>query len=100
MRIFTEFVCKFLCEQKPDLYTIERLKKNRHQKLYLDYIQHAEGKTIIAPYSTRGNEKGLVATPLYWEEIQPQLTPDLFTIPAVLERMKKKWGTLLSIFVR
>jgi len=89
VRIFTEFVCKFLCEQKPDLYTIERLKKNRHQKLYLDYIQHAEGKTIIAPYSTRGNEKGLVATPLYWEEVQPQLTPDLFTIPAVLERMKK-----------
>jgi len=89
VRIFTEFVCKFLCEQKPDLYTIERLKKNRHQKLYLDYIQHAEGKTIIAPYSTRGNEKGLVATPLYWEEVQPQLTPDLFTIPVVLERMKK-----------
>lgn len=89
VRVFTEFICRFLCEQKPDLYTIERLKKNRHQKLYLDYVQHAEGKTIIAPYSTRGNEKGLVATPLYWEEVNEQLTPDLFTIPAVLERMKK-----------
>ncbi len=89
VRVFTEFVCRFLCEQKPALYTIERLKKNRHQKLYLDYVQHAEGKTIIAPYSTRGNEKGLVATPLHWEEINEHLTPDLFTIPAVLERMKK-----------
>jgi len=89
VRVFTEFICRFLCEQKPDLYTIERLKKNRHQKLYLDYVQHAEGKTIIAPYSTRGNEKGLVATPLHWEEVNEQLTPDRFTIPAVLERMKK-----------
>lgn len=88
VRVFTEFVCRFLCEQKPELYTIERLKKNRHQKLYLDYVQHAEGKTIIAPYSTRGNEKGLVATPLHWEEVNEHLTPDLFTIPAVLERMK------------
>ncbi|WP_285397795.1 DNA ligase D [Lysinibacillus sp. fls2-241-R2A-57] len=89
VRVFTEFISRFLCEQKPELYTIERLKKNRHNKLYLDYVQHAEGKTIIAPYSTRGNEKGLVATPLYWEEVNEQLTPDLFTIPAVLERMKK-----------
>ncbi|MEQ6353332.1 DNA ligase D [Lysinibacillus sp. M3] len=89
VRVFTEFICRFLCEQKPELYTIERLKKNRHQKLYLDYVQHAEGKTIIAPYSTRGNEKGLVATPLYWEEVNEYLTPDQFTIPAVLERMKK-----------
>ncbi|MCL1701668.1 DNA ligase D [Lysinibacillus sp. Bpr_S20] len=89
VRVFTEFICRFLCEQKPELYTIERLKKNRHQKLYLDYVQHAEGKTIIAPYSTRGNEKGLVATPLHWEEVNEQLSPDLFTIPAVLERMKK-----------
>lgn len=89
VRVFTEFICHFLCEQKPELYTIERLKKNRHQKLYLDYVQHAEGKTIIAPYSTRGNELGLVATPLYWEEVNERLTPDQFTIPAVLERMKK-----------
>ncbi|MEY2355532.1 DNA ligase D [Lysinibacillus capsici] len=89
VRIFTEFVCRFLCEQKPNLYTIERLKKNRHEKLYLDYVQHAEGKTIIAPYSTRGNEMGLVATPLLWEEVNENLTPTLFTIPFVMERMKK-----------
>lgn len=89
VRIFTEFVCRFLCEQKPNLYTIERLKKNRHEKLYLDYVQHAEGKTIIAPYSTRGNEMGLVATPLLWEEVNENLTPTLFTIPFVMARMKK-----------
>ncbi|UZM97853.1 hypothetical protein OL548_23270 [Lysinibacillus sp. MHQ-1] len=68
----------FLCQQKPHLYTIERLKKNRHNKLYLDYVQHAEGKTIIAPYSTRGNELGLVATPLHWEEVNANLKPYYF----------------------
>ncbi|MCT6818604.1 MAG: non-homologous end-joining DNA ligase, partial [Lysinibacillus fusiformis] len=89
VRVFTEFVCRFLCQQKPHLYTIERLKKNRHNKLYLDYVQHAEGKTIIAPYSTRGNELGLVATPLHWEEVNDDLKPSYFTIPAVMERVKK-----------
>lgn len=86
-RVFTEFVCRFLCEQEPKWFTTERLKKNRNNKLYLDYVQHAEGKTIIAPYSARGNEFGYVATPLNWNEVNSKLTPKLFPIPAVLERI-------------
>nr|WP_328286497.1 DNA ligase D [Ureibacillus manganicus] len=94
-RIFTEFVCMFLCMENPDKFTTERLKKNRHGKLYLDYVQHAEGKTIIAPYSTRGNELGCVATPLRWEEVTQKLRPELFTIPTVLERVKKEGDPFL-----
>lgn len=88
-RVFTKFVCDFLCEQEPKWFTTERLKKNRNNKLYLDYVQHAEGKTIVAPYSTRGSELGLVATPLYWEEVTSHLKPTMFTIPALLERFSK-----------
>ncbi|MFY3792111.1 DNA ligase D [Ureibacillus sp. MALMAid1270] len=88
-RIFTEFVCMYLCMEEPNKFTTERLKKNRHGKLYLDYIQHAEGKTIVAPYSARGNDLGCIATPLFWEEVNGNLRPDLFTIPTVLERIKK-----------
>lgn len=86
-RIFTEFVCQFLCEQEPRWFTIERLKKNRGNKLYLDYIQHAEGKTIVAPYSPRGNAEGLIATPLQWNEVNDKLNPKLFPIRAILERI-------------
>lgn len=89
-RIFTKFVCNFLCEQEPHWFTTERLKKNRHNKLYLDYVQHHEGKTIVAPYSPRGNEKGLIATPLNWSEIDRSLKPDQFSIHAVLERIKNQ----------
>lgn len=89
-RLFTKFVCDFLCEQEPNWFTTERLKKNRNNKLYLDYVQHQEGKTIIAPYSPRGNERGLVATPLLWNEVNSSLKPDQFPIPAVLERIKRQ----------
>ena len=89
-RVFTKFVCDFLCEQEPQWFTTERLKKNRDFKLYLDYVQHHEGKTIVAPYSTRGNEYGLVATPLYWEEVVATLNPRFFTIPTVIDRLKQK----------
>ncbi|MFJ8066322.1 DNA ligase D [Psychrobacillus sp. NPDC096426] len=89
-RVFTKFVCDFLVEQEPQWFTTERLKKHRGDKLYLDYVQHAEGKTVIAPYSTRGNDLGLIATPLNWDEVDHSLKPSLFSIPAVLERMKKQ----------
>jgi len=87
-RIFTEFICQFLVNQVSQKFTLERLKKNRGNKLYLDYVQHAEGKTIIAPYSPRGNEWGSIATPLYWEEVKEGLNPNHFTIPTVMERVK------------
>ncbi|OMC88404.1 DNA ligase D [Viridibacillus sp. FSL H7-0596] len=87
--IFTKFVCDFLIEQNPQWFTTERLKKNRNNKLYLDYVQHREGKTIIAPYSPRGNEKGFIATPLFWDEVNETLNPSMFTISAVLERINK-----------
>ncbi|PRR92591.1 DNA ligase D [Bacillus sp. NMCN1] len=90
-RSFTAFICQFLCEQAPELFTLERLKKKRGNRLYLDYIQHDAGKTIIAPYSPRGNELGLVATPLEWDELhQDGLHPSLFTMPTVIERLKEK----------
>lgn len=87
--VFTEFICRFLVQQFPDSFTIERMKKNRGKRLYLDYVQHREGKTIVAPYSPRGNNKGLIATPLLWEEVNEKLTPDLFTIPNIIKRLER-----------
>ena len=89
-RVFTKFVCTFLCEQEPQWFTTERLIKNRNNKLYLDYVQHKEGKTIIAPYSPRGTEQGLIATPLKWNEVNESLRPEQFTLLTVLERLAKE----------
>jgi bifunctional non-homologous end joining protein LigD len=86
-RIFTEFVANYLITKEPGKFTIERLKKNRKGRLYVDFVQHAEGKTIIAPYSMRGNEEALIATPLFWNEVNEGLDPEMFTIPVVLKRL-------------
>jgi DNA ligase D len=88
-RLFTEFLAHFLIEKEPRWFTIERLKKNRGNKCYIDYIQHAEGKTIIAPYSVRGNEDALVAAPLYWHEVTRELRPELFPLTVIQDRIKE-----------
>jgi bifunctional non-homologous end joining protein LigD len=87
---FTSFIAAYLVNAFPELYTIERLKKNRGNRLYVDYIQHAEGKTIIAPYSVRGNPEGAyAAAPLFWDEVIQDLKVNQFTMDYVAERIKK-----------
>lgn len=97
-RKFTSFVADFLISRHPDSFTIERLKKKRGNRLYIDYVQHAEGKTIIAPYSLRGNHYAGAAAPLFWEEVTPELKPEMFTMAAVLERIKKQMNPFEHYF--
>ncbi|WP_257962371.1 DNA ligase D [Bacillus sp. UMB0893] len=86
---FTSFIASYLVTAFPDDFTIERLKKNRGNRLYIDYIQHAEGKTIVAPYSVRGNTEGAyVAAPLRWEEVTSELHVSAFTMDYVLKRIE------------
>ncbi|WP_100397948.1 DNA ligase D [Bacillus sp. FJAT-44742] len=87
---FNSFIAAFLVKQSPELFTIERLKKNRGNKLYVDYIQHRKGKTIIAPYSLRGNQSALVAAPLFWEEVEEGLDVESFTMEKVIQRIKRQ----------
>ncbi|WP_278278262.1 non-homologous end-joining DNA ligase [Alkaliphilus peptidifermentans] len=86
-RRFTEFIAGFIITREPKWFTTERLKKNRGKRLYVDYLQHAYGKTIIAPYSLRGNEDALVSTPLFWEEITHRIKPSQFPMETVIERI-------------
>ncbi|KKI93948.1 ATP-dependent DNA ligase [Bacillus sp. SA1-12] len=88
-RVFTSFIAEFLVTSFPDDFTIERMKKNRGNRLYVDYIQHAEGKTIVAPYSLRGKKEGAyVAAPLLWDEVNEDLSVKNFTMDNVIQRLK------------
>ncbi len=99
-RVFTAFVAEYLVQKHPALFTVERLKKKRGGRLYVDYIQHAFGKTIISPYSARGRNEATVAAPLEWDEVNERLTPEQFTIPSVLERMAERPCPMRDYFER
>lgn len=97
-RLFTTFIAHYLVSKDPKLFTIERLKNKRGKRLYIDYMQHAEGKTIIAPYSLRGTQLATVATPLFWEEVNEQLHPATFRITNVLDRLHEKGCPFQTFF--
>ncbi|RLL42838.1 DNA ligase D [Oceanobacillus piezotolerans] len=87
--VFTQAIAYTVENTHPDIFTTERMKKNRQGRLYIDYVQHGKDKTLIAPYSTRMTEEATVATPLYWEEVTDSLHPTSFTIENVLERVQE-----------
>ncbi|MEH7354477.1 DNA ligase D [Neobacillus drentensis] len=97
-RIFTSFIAEYLISKDPESYTIERMKKNRGNRLYVDYVQHSEGKTIVAPYSMRGNEYAGVATPLYWDEVDEKLELVSFNMENALKRIRGQGDPFRNYF--
>lgn len=95
LRRLGEFFGKYVSEQYPKLFTIERLKKNRGDRIYFDYLQHWPGKTLSAPYTTRARPGAPVSTPLHWEEVALRPDPREFTIRSVPERLREH-GDLIT----
>ncbi|MFC4558139.1 DNA ligase D [Virgibacillus kekensis] len=86
--VFTEAIAKTLAGEYPDQFTVERMKRNRHGRLYIDYVQHAKDKTLVAAYSPRKSEDATVAAPLFWEEVKHGLTPASYTVTNMVARVQ------------
>ena len=72
----------------PD-FTVERSLAKRRGRLYLDCMQNAYGKTVVAPYSPRAIDGAPVSAPLKWEEITKKLDPRKFNIRTMPDRLAK-----------
>ncbi|WP_019636038.1 non-homologous end-joining DNA ligase [Paenibacillus fonticola] len=95
LRLIGHFVARYATEKYPDLFTIERLKKDRGDKIYFDYLQHYGGKTLAAPYTPRARAAASVSTPLTWDEVRNNPLPSDFNLHNIGERLKQK-GDLLE----
>ena len=69
--------------------TVERSVAKRGRKVYVDYLQNIEGKTLATAYSVRASEFAGVSTPLTWDEVHAGVEPQDFTIRTVLPRFER-----------
>ena len=86
---FAEQIARAVAKVLPKIATVERMKDRRSGKLYVDYGQNGEGKTVVAPYTIRARDGAVVSTPIEWDELDESLDPRRFTIRSVLERVAK-----------
>jgi bifunctional non-homologous end joining protein LigD len=89
-RNFTQVLAHVVATERPDLFTTPRHVASREKgKVYFDWMQIAEGKTISAPYVLRAYPGAPVATPLAWDEVRPGLKPQQFHIGNVVRRFER-----------
>ncbi|HEU5363830.1 MAG TPA: DNA ligase D [Gaiellaceae bacterium] len=86
-RQFAEIVAGAIARAHPKLATTE-WSKARRRGVLIDSNQNGEGKTIASAYSVRPKPNAPVSTPLRWDEVDDELTPAIYTMPVVLERVR------------
>jgi bifunctional non-homologous end joining protein LigD len=96
---FAEHVARAVAKVLPKIATVERMKDKRSGKLYVDYGQNGEGKTIVAPYTIRARDGAVVSMPVTWDELGDALDPTKFTLRSALHRIEKK-GDLFAGAIR
>ena len=90
VRSSAQALAEIVSGARPDIVTTPRkVAKREKNKVYFDWAQIAEGKTISAPYVLRAYPGAPVATPLAWSEVTPRLKPEQFHIGNVLARFDR-----------
>lgn len=95
--LFCQIVATMVARKHPKLATVERSIAARGNRIYVDYLQNIQSKTLASAYSARANDFAGVSTPLTWEEIDEGVSPKDFTVrnfAARLESVGDLWAAL------
>jgi len=95
LRSIGHFIGSYAAQKYPDLFTIERLKKDRGNRIYVDYLQHWYGKTLSAPYTPRAKKHATVSTPLFWDEVRADVRIQDYNLHTILSRLNEH-GDLIA----
>jgi bifunctional non-homologous end joining protein LigD len=96
-QLFCRIISTFVADKMPSIATVERTVNRRGRKIYLDYLQNIEGKTLAAAYSARASEYAGASTPLTWDEVHDGFSREAFTfraLPARLARVGDLWAKI------
>jgi bifunctional non-homologous end joining protein LigD len=96
-QIFCQIIATVVANKHPRHATVERMVQARGQRVYIDFLQNIQGKTLATAYSARASEFAGVSTPLTWKEVDEGVEREDFTmktIPARLAKVGDLWAAL------
>ena len=88
VRSVARSISQELARRSPTLITVQMRKAKRQDCVFSDWLRNAFGQTIVVPYSVRCRPGAPVSTPLYWDEVSPQLDPSRFNIRTIPRRLQ------------
>jgi bifunctional non-homologous end joining protein LigD len=97
---FAERVARAVAKVLPGISTVERMKDKRSGKLYIDYGQNGEGRTIVSPYTIRARDGAVVSMPIAWDELDEELDPTRFTIRTAFARVEEHGDLFAGVLTK
>jgi bifunctional non-homologous end joining protein LigD len=87
-----EQVATVVAREQSEVATVERSKRKRGERMiYVDHMQNARGKSVVAAYSVRPKPGATVSAPLEWREVErKKLKTSDFHIRNMLRRVESK----------
>lgn len=87
VKAFTKGIADAMASDRPDRFVATVTKAKRKGKILIDYLRNGRGATAVAPYSTRARPGAAISMPLAWEELNPAIGSDYFTVNNALTRL-------------
>jgi bifunctional non-homologous end joining protein LigD len=97
-----EQVATVVAREHKDVATVERSKRKRGARvIYVDHMQNARGKSVVAPYSVRPKPGATVSAPLEWKEVERRkIKTDDFHIRNMTARVARKGDLFAPVLKR
>jgi bifunctional non-homologous end joining protein LigD len=83
---FAQECAVLLSHLHPDRLTVEFLKKERHGRVFVDWLRNGFGATGVSPYSLRPRPGAPIAMPITWDEL-PTTEPNQFRLRDAGDRL-------------
>ena len=87
VKAFSKAIAEHLAKTLPERFTANMTMAKRGNKIFIDYLRNGLGATAVAAYSTRARPNAPISTPIFWEELGPDLHADSFNVQNIQERL-------------
>ncbi|HWE76671.1 MAG TPA: DNA ligase D [Stellaceae bacterium] len=90
LKAFTKKIASNFATAAPDRFTINPLKRERSERIFLDYLRNDRGSTAVAPYVVRARPGATISLPLDWDDVNARLDPSRYTLASVPKLLAKR----------
>jgi len=98
VRAAAKTICQYVEARHPAHITLEWSVEKRRGKVFLDFNQNVQSKTLASIYSPRPSPEATVSMPLNWDEIEEIYPTDftIFSAPKRLAKLGDLWASILE----
>jgi bifunctional non-homologous end joining protein LigD len=100
LKAFSKKIASNFATAAPDRFTVNPLKRERSDRIFLDYLRNDRGSTAVAPYLVRARPGATISLPLDCNEVNARLDPSRYTLASVpkllASRKNDPWAGMIK----